>query len=149
MIIGSLKSTERIEALNPRFKKVFDYIKAHNLATAPVGKIDIDGEYAWIIVSEVTGKEKAEAELETHNKYIDIQLPLFGKETFGWQARKILGYEKNGGYSEVQDITFYTDTAQLYFSLSVGDFCIFFPEDGHAPCIGKGIIKKVVAKVKA
>ena len=149
MIIGSLKNTERIEVLNPHFKKVFDYIKSHDLTNAPVGKIEIDGDNAWINVSEVQGKEPQDAKLESHNAYIDIQLPLIGKETFGWQAREALENEQQEGYNAVKDITFYADQPSLYFTLSAGDFGIFFPEDGHAPCIGSGTIKKVVVKVKA
>lgn len=149
MIIGSLKNTERIEALNPHFKKVFDYIKSHDLSAVAAGKIDIDGDNAWINVSEVQGKEKADAKMESHNTYIDIQLPLKGQETFGWQARELLKDEKDGGYNAVKDITFYAGEAPLYFTLTPGEFGVFFPEDGHAPCIGQGTIKKVVVKVKA
>ncbi|MEG0795371.1 MAG: YhcH/YjgK/YiaL family protein [Odoribacter sp.] len=149
MIIGSLKNTARIEILNPHFKKVFDYIRSHHLTSLPIGKMEIDGENASISVSEVQGKEKNVAKLETHDKYIDIQLPLIGEETFGWQDRKCLKEEKEGGYQEEKDITFYADKPQLYVTLSLGDFVVFFPEDAHAPCIGKGMIKKIVVKVRA
>lgn len=148
MVIGSLKNTKRVEEMNPHFKKVFDYIRSHDLSVVPAGKIEIDGENAWINVSDVQGKEKTAAKLETHDQYIDIQLPLIGEETFGWQARELLKDEKDGGYNEVKDITFYTDEPKMYFTLSAGDFGVFFPEDGHAPCIGNGQIRKIVAKVK-
>lgn len=149
MIIGSLKNTERIEALHPSFKKVFDYIRLHDLLAAPEGKIEIDGDNAWISVSEVQGKEKPAALIETHDRYIDIQLPQRGRETFGWQARELLREPKDGGYNREKDITFYADETPFYFTLAPGEFAIFFPEDGHAPCIGDGMIKKVVVKVKA
>lgn len=149
MVIGSLKNTARVEAMNPHFKKVFDYLKSHDLTTVAAGKIDIDGENAWISVSDVQGKEKSVAKMETHDKYIDIQLPLTAKETFGWQARELLKNEREEGYNEVKDITFYTDEPALYFTLSAGEFGVFFPEDGHAPCIGEGAFRKIVAKVKA
>lgn len=149
MIIDSLNNCAKIEVLNPHFKKVFDYIKSHDLKNTPVGRIDIDGDNSWIMVSEVQGKEKTVAALESHNQYIDIQLPLIGEETFGWQARDLLKNERDGGYCAEKDITFYTDAAKLYFTMSAGEFAIFFPEDGHAPCIGNGVIKKVVVKVKA
>lgn len=149
MIIDSLNNSGKIEGLNPHFKKVFDYIKSHDLKSVPVGRIDIDGDNAWITVSEVQGKDQSAAALESHDRYIDIQLPLVGEETFGWQSRSLLKNERDGGYNAEKDITFYTDPAKLYFTMSEGDFAIFFPEDGHAPCIGKGTIKKVVVKVKA
>lgn len=148
MIIGSLKNTERIKNLHPCFKKVFDYIRSHDLLAAPVGRIDIAGDNAWIDISEVNGKEKSAALIETHDRYIDIQLPQRGQETFGWQARELLTEEQGYGYDVEKDITFYADKTLFYFTLLPGEFAIFFPEDGHAPCIGEGLIKKVVAKVK-
>jgi beta-galactosidase beta subunit len=36
----------------------------------------------------------------------------------------------------------------MYFELTNKQFAIFFPEDVHAPMIGKGNIKKMVIKVK-
>lgn len=146
MIIGSLENTARAEKLHPRFKEVFDYLKSHDLVGVPAGKIALGGEEAWIAVSEIPGKEKGEARLETHDKYIDIQLPVCGCETFGWQARERL--QEPGSYDPANDITFYGDAPAFYFPLEKGRFAIFFPEDGHAPCIGTGIIKKLVVKVK-
>lgn len=148
MIIGSLNDTERIEILNPHFKKIFDYLKSHDLQSLPLGKTEIDGDRAWLNVSEVEGKTEALAEMETHDQYIDIQLPLEGAETFGWQSRGELTHEAGSGYGVVKDITFYADRAVVFFTLSAGQFCIFFPEDGHVPCIGTGKIKKIVVKVK-
>lgn len=147
MIIGRLSDSERIEKLNPRFKQIFDYIKTHNLLHAPVGKIDIDGENAWISVDEPEMREKSEASIEIHRQYTDIQVPLQGKETFGWQSVGNLKSEKSA-YSPENDIAFYNDPVELYFTLSPGEFVIFFPEDGHAPCIGEGKTKKLVAKIK-
>lgn len=148
MFIGSLKNTERAETLHPLFKKVFDYIKSHDLSRMPAGRIDIDGDNAWISVSDVQGRKAENAKLETHNRYIDIQMPMVGSETFGWKERGLLSEECNGGYDTKNDITFYDDKTFFYFTLKPGDFGIFFAEDGHAPCIGQGVIKKVVAKVK-
>ena len=105
MIIGSLNDTERIEILNPHFKKIFDYLKSHDLQSLPLGKTEIDGDRAWLNVSEVEGKTEALAEMETHDQYIDIQLPLEGAETFGWQSRGELTHEAGSGYDVVKDIT--------------------------------------------
>lgn len=147
MIIDSLKNSSKIEGLNPYFKKVFDYVKTHDLMSAEPGRIVIDGDNAYINVVQVKGKDKADAVIETHNQYIDVQILLKGEESFAWKARESLKKEK-GEYSVSDDISFYSDEAKLYFTLSVGEFAIFFPEDGHAPCIGKGEIKKLIAKVR-
>lgn len=147
MVIGSLKNTARFEGLNPYFKMVFDYVKSHDLSNAEPGRIVLDGDNAYINIAHVDGKDKSAAVLETHNEYIDVQILLSGEETFAWRPRVALVKEK-GEYSVQDDISFYADDVKLYFTLSVGEFAIFFPEDGHAPCIGNGKIKKLIAKVR-
>ncbi len=148
MIIDSLKNSAKIECLHPRFKQLFDYVKSHDLTDVVPGRIEIDGDNLWLSISEVQGKQRTEALLETHNEYIDIQIPLREEETFGWMHKGALT-EPKGSYSPENDICFYTDQPKLHFTLSPGEFVIFFPEDAHAPCIGERIIKKIVAKIKA
>lgn len=147
MIIDSLENSVKIEGLHPLFKKVFDYVKSHDLSEMPPGRIEIAGDDAYINVAELKGKDKNSAKLETHNQYIDVQILLKGEESFGWKSRGSLVHE-TGAYSEKDDIGFYEDESNLYFTLSVGEFVVFFPEDGHAPGIGQGDIKKLIAKVR-
>ena len=96
------------------------------------------GEKIWVNVDEVTGKSREAAKLEAHNRFIDIQIPLLQEETFGWEERGRLAMEEEEGYQVQNDILFYQERPALYFTLPVGDFVIFFPEDAHAPCIGNG-----------
>ncbi|MDP4268915.1 MAG: YhcH/YjgK/YiaL family protein [Bacteroidota bacterium] len=146
MVLGSLKNTEAAEKLHPLFKQAFDYIKANDLAKAEPGKIELDGKNLFISVQEITGKTKEVAKMETHNKYIDIQIPVIGVETMGWLAGdKCVNSPE--GYNETKDITFFTDAPATYVDVHPGEFVIFFPEDGHAPAIGNGAIKKLVVKV--
>ena len=51
-------------------------------------------------------------------------------------------------YNAEKDVTFYSDEMDTYFELNSGQFVIFYPEDVHAPMIGKGPIKKLVVKVE-
>lgn len=147
MIIDSLKNSSQTAILNPRFKEVFDYIKSHDLVNAAPGRIEIDGSDLYINIDEVQGKAKSEAFMETHDDYIDVQVLLKGEEGYGWKSRRDLRQEK-APYDRVKDYTFYADEINVYFTLQPGEFVVFFPEDGHAPCIGTGTIKKVVAKIK-
>ncbi|MCR9013339.1 YhcH/YjgK/YiaL family protein [Gabonibacter chumensis] len=147
MIIDKLLNSSCVEDLNPYFKAVFDYIKTHDMTDMPLGRIDIAGEDAYIKVDEVDGKEKEEAFLERHESYIDIQLPLLGEEIYGWKAKEDLREIKKA-YDVEGDFMFYQDRPSFYFPLQAGEFVIFFPEDAHAPCIGSGKIKKIVAKIK-
>jgi YhcH/YjgK/YiaL family protein len=93
------------------------------------------------------GKSKDAAKMETHNKYIDIQMPLTTTETMGWKATKELK-KITQPYNEEKDITFFADTPTTYIQVQPGEFAIFFPEDGHAPGIAEGNFKKVIVKVR-
>ena len=93
------------------------------------------------------GRSKEAATLETHINMIDIQIPLDGEETFGYTPLCDLpAFE----YNAEKDITKYGETmAQTYLTLKPGQMGIFFPQDGHAPCISdKAEIKKAIFKVK-
>ncbi len=147
MIIDDVAGSARTEALHASFRMVFDYVKTHDLVNAPLGRVELDGADVYINIVEVEGKCKSDAVLEVHNDYIDIQFPICGRETFAWKPRRKLKEEKTA-YQEKDDIAFYADRPVLYFTLSEGEFAVFFPEDGHAPCIGEGKIKKAIAKVK-
>lgn len=147
MIVDVLANSERIEGLNPFFKAVFDYIKTHDLTGMPAGRIDIAGNNAYIKIEDARGRKVEEAVYERHDEYIDIQMPLSGAEGYGWKAKSLLG-EERAPYDAAGDFTFYRDPVKFVFTLVPGEFVIFFPEDAHAPCIGEGVIRKMVVKVK-
>ena len=147
MILNTLKDSASIESLHPLFKKAFDYIKATDFSTVPAGKIVLDGDKLYISVAEPTGKTKETARMETHDKYIDIQMPLTAVETMGWKATNELK-EPTAPYNPEKDITFFADKPTTYVDVQPGEFAIFFPEDGHAPGIAEGNFRKVIVKVK-
>jgi YhcH/YjgK/YiaL family protein len=92
-------------------------------------------------------RTKDTAFLETHIDMIDIQIPISGAETFGYTPLCDLPPFE---YNAEKDITKYGDTkAQTYVTVKPGQFAIFFPQDGHAPCITDDAeIKKAIFKVK-
>jgi YhcH/YjgK/YiaL family protein len=146
MVLESITNTANIEKLHPSFAKAFNYIKSQDFISMEPCKIELDDKNLFIIVSESTGKDIDEVKMETHNKYIDIQIPIIGTETMGWIAKNNLKNELSP-YNPDKDITFYTDKPAAYIVVNSGDFAIFFPEDGHAPGIGEGVIKKIIVKV--
>lgn len=146
MILASLADSAQYEALHPLFRQAFEYVKQNDLAQAPAGKIVLDDDKLFISVSDVTGKIAEEAKIESHAKYIDIQIPLTAAEIIGFLPA---GECRNSveGYNTSKDITFFTDKPSAYVRVEPGQFVIFFPHDGHAPCIGDGAIRKLVIKV--
>lgn len=147
MILDSLNNTEMVERLHPLFKKTFDYIKSTDFSKVEDGKYELEGSRLFVNVNSLFGKNKSEAAIETHKKYIDIQLPLLGVEKIGWKPSCELA-EVSVPYDEQKDIAFYVDRPTAFTKIYPGQFVIYFPEDGHAPGIGEGNIRKVIVKVQ-
>ena len=147
MILDSLNNTEKVECLHPLFKKAFDYVKATDFSKMEDGKYELDGSRLFVSVASLSGKDKNDAAIETHKKYIDIQLPLLGVEKIGWKPGCEL-QEVSVPYNEEKDIAFFVDRPTAYTKIYPGQFAMYFTQDGHAPGIGEGNIGKVNVKVE-
>ena len=127
------------------FAQVLDYLAATDLAAHETGKEElVEGDLAVNFV-QTQPKAKDEAKLETHNAFIDIQLPLSGVETMGYTPRAALA---ETDYNAADDISFYPGLADNYLDIRPGMFAIFFPEDAHAPGISSEGVRKVIVKVR-
>lgn len=147
MIIDRIENLDKYVKLNPLFQVVCDYIKQNDPFSHPLGKTELKGKDVVANFCCVAGKEKPQARLETHDLMIDIQMPLSTPEVYGFTPRLSL---PEAEYNEAKDITFYAGEAETYFTLTPGEFAIFFPEDGHAPGIADAAeLNKVIFKVKA
>ena len=111
------------------------------------GKHPIKDGDLFVNIQVAKGKAPDEAVLETHRRMIDIQIPISGPETFGYTPLCRLPELE---YNDEKDITKYPDLmAESFVDCQPGMFAIFFPQDGHAPCITMmPEIKKAIFKVK-
>lgn len=148
MIIDDLKNLKNYESVNPLFPKVIEFLKTHDLKTMEAGKYEIEGKDLFLNLTVAKGKTPDQAVIETHDKMIDIQIPITDAETFGYTPRENLPAAE---YNAEKDITKIPDlAAESYITCQPGMMAIFFPQDGHAPCItGAPEIKKAIFKVKA
>ena len=147
MVIDTLENFGKYVSLNPLFAMVAEYMKENDIFTQEVGKVRLDGEDLFVNYAVAKGKTVGDARIETHNRMIDIQIPLSCPETMGYTPRKNL---PKAEYNEEKDITFYSGEAEKYITVNPGEFVIFFPEDGHAPCVSDNPeIRKAIFKVKA
>ena len=146
MILDVLENAHCYLALHEEFAKAFDFLLRPDLKVLPVGKYEIDADRVYAIVSKELGREKEDALLETHEKYIDIQLVLAGTDDMGWKS-KSLCKQPTGGYDQKTDEQLFADKSDAWLSTKSGAFAIFFPEDAHMPLISSGQIHKVVVKV--
>lgn len=147
MILSILENSERIEVLNPLFRKLFNFVKSHDLLHAELGKITLEGDNLYINNVNPECVPQEVQKLEVHRKYIDVHILLEGKERIGWKNLKDCG-ELNHEYVEKDDYALYNDCPTVFTDLLPGQFLIVFPEDAHAPVIGEGKIRKLIAKVK-
>ena len=134
---------------NPYYAKAIEYIRTHDLNAMENGKHFIDGDNLFVNIMECNMKTVEQARLEVHDKYIDIQIPLSGEETYGLAE---FDPAAEGSFDESKDIGFY-DQKVVPVTLKPGEFAIFFPNTcAHAPACTLGEpckIRKIIVKVKA
>lgn len=148
MIFDSLKNAGLYYGVHPRMKRAFELIAATDWTKAGPGIHELDGRDIYVNLMERELKKPADAKLEVHNDYIDIQVLLSGtQETFGWSERKDLA-KPQGDFNAEKDIQLFDDEPQTCYTLRPGQFTILFPEDGHAPMIGEGTVRKIIVKVR-
>ena len=98
------------------------------------------------IVSEYETKAVNENGYEAHRKFIDIQYLLNGEEKNCCLPIEKLRETK--AYKEEVDAAFYkADAPAQELVLGDGYFAIYWPQDGHMPClnaVGEGNVKKIV-----
>jgi YhcH/YjgK/YiaL family protein len=148
MIIDTIDNLGKYVALNPLFADVVEFLNGHDLQILEPGKYPIKDKDLFLNLQVAKQRTKETAFLETHVEMIDIQIPISADETFGYTPLCDLpSFE----YNAEKDITKYGDTkAQTYVTVKPGQFAIFFPQDGHAPCItSESEIKKAIFKIKA
>ena len=146
MIIDTLENLEQYASVNPRFAKAIEYLKSTDLNAQEPGKVELDGKDLVVNFSIAKGKTKEQAQLETHKNFIDIQIPLSCMEVMGYTPACNL---PEGEYNAEKDITKCAMPSEAYIPVHPGMFAIFFPQDGHAPCISEEeSIRKVIVKVR-
>ena len=148
MIIDTLENLGNYVALNPLFADVVAFLKTNDIRTMEPGKYPIKDKDLFLNLAVAKGRGPEKAVLETHINMIDIQIPISCEETFGYTPLCDL---PAFDYNAEKDVTLYGDTKpQTYVTLKPGQMAIFFPQDGHAPCIAEDPeIKKAIFKVKA
>ena len=80
MVVDTLENLEKYASLNPLFAQAIEFLKSHDLQAMEIGKTELKGKDLLVNIAQTKPKTKEEAKLETHNEFIDIQIPLSGTE---------------------------------------------------------------------
>jgi biofilm protein TabA len=149
MICDRLTNAPLYAGLGARIGRALDAVSNPALQSRPDGRYDIDGDRLFCLVQRYTTRTADKCNLESHRKYIDVQLIVTGEEDIlhanpdGLVVRQV--YEPGGDkalYHPVDGMT--------RLRLRGGEFAVFFPHDAHMPCLQAGgpcQVHKLVAKV--
>ena len=148
MILDSLKNSALYYGVSPRMKQAFELIASTDWTTMEPGIHELDGKDIYVNVMERELKQKPDAKLEIHNEYIDIQVLIRGEEeSFGWSERREL--KKPLGEFMFDGISIHhADLVTIIPWTFIAQICMLFPEDGHAPMVGEGTVRKIIVKVR-
>jgi len=145
MILVQLHQADRYLPLHRDFAAAVAFLRDQPLSDLPLGRVEITAT-VYAVIARSPARQRSEARLEAHRKYIDIQYVIAGVEEMGWKPRS--GCQRqHGDYDAEKDIEFFRDLPDTYITVRPGQFVIFFPDDAHSPLIGSGEIHKVVIKV--
>ena len=148
MILDRLVNSGLYNSLAENIKEGFDFLVKTDLTTMDAGKYPIDGERIFLLINEYETKPENQCKLESHIKYIDIQLMIDGTERMGYVAKN--NQQPTENLIDEKDVMFYNEKA-TFFDVKPGEFALFFPTDLHQPGIISGEkmkIKKAVLKIK-
>jgi YhcH/YjgK/YiaL family protein len=146
MILDHLKNSILYEGLSPRVSTALAHLASMDLKALAPGRYPIRGDEIVLLIQEVHLVPESEGTWESHLHHIDIQSPIRGSERMGRAATDAL--EMVSEHLD-RDIRFHRGDGE-FFTLSPGEFAVFFPSDAHMSCLDPGgvsIEKKAVMKI--
>lgn len=146
MLHDSLKNFRKYQSFNPRFSIVADWLEKTDLNALECGKHSIlMGDVIFANVQEIAGRKMEDIPVESHKKYVDVQIPLSGPEVMGWLPAAEMLEEP---YNEVKDVTLTRQAISSQVTVRPGEFVVFTPDDAHAPgCVECQCHRKIIIKI--
>ena len=114
------------------------------------GVYEIQGKDIYAQVFDAMTEDVADRRPESHEKYLDVQFLVSGRERLGFT--KNTGNYKVAEHIKERDLIFYESVEdEGYIESRPGCFCVFFPSDIHRPQVISDEamnLRKVVVKGK-
>lgn len=147
MIYTRIEDADRYLSLGSGLTMAVDFLRSPGLKEMPPGKYQISGTLLYASIEEPTTKLLPSAPFESHREYTDVQMTLCGEELIGWAPLSSL--RPRGPWPDGKDTRYYDGSGRL-LRCNGGIFAVFFPEDGHQPCVAPDkptMIRKIVIKI--
>jgi biofilm protein TabA len=160
-IFGSISTVRAQCAGLPYFAPAFAYLdevlrpgseaqgRIQALGVGESHKVELaDGMFAIEQVYET--KARPDGFFESHRRFIDVQVVLAGEEVM--EVTEIGRLPVRVPYSDERDVIIYEDFAgAAVLPFRAGEAAVYFPVDGHMPCLRAGaasqLVRKTVIKV--
>ena len=137
-----------VDELGQLDKKAYAFLLGTDLEKMPIGRIDLCQGY-YVNIDSYQTQSYESRRYESHREYIDVQYIVLGQENiFVAPIGKLKIVEE---YNPTKDITFYSN--RFYgekICLHKGEMVVFYPQDGHMPCVADKQtqqVKKIVIKI--
>jgi YhcH/YjgK/YiaL family protein len=150
MVYDKIENAEFYYGLSPRIEKALRFLQENDLAKFQEGKIPIDGDDVVVNVFMCTTKPYSAAKLETHDKFLDLQYLVEGKEDlfvgFKQDTTKLIEEKPEA------DCKFYEGFSRP-LPIGAHRFLLLFPTDTHAHGLNhqdkeSQTNKKIIIKIK-
>ena len=145
MILDHLDRLDDYRDVHPHFGPIFDHVRTLDLRGHAEGRHELPNGAVLIVEVHEEGPGGL-GTLETHQKFIDLQIGIEGLFKIGWKERRLCE-KPEGEYDAERDVRFYDDLADFYFPVRAGVFTLLFPDDAHAPAPCEQFCKKAVVKI--
>ncbi len=149
MIVDTIRNLREYFPLIPELREVADFLECAGTEKLSPGHYDIEGSAGKAAILEYRPEDKKRPRFETHDRCMEVQFMLRGRELHYHALREKL--EPIGGYEEERDRTLYAcppeHTAVL---MEKGSFAVYFPEDGHLTAVrvpGETLCRRLVVKL--
>jgi len=150
-LVGKVSESVKYESLGKNLKTAFEFLRKTDLATLPKGRTTVDGDDVYINVMTPTQKPFDQGgKLEAHHQYVDIHVPINGRETVGYF--RLTDKELELPFNEKDDYVLFEAGKLTPVEIGPGEFAAFFPPyGGHLPNRNTGDLvkdyRKAVVKV--
>lgn len=137
------------EVINARVDDALKFLKKLYVSEEDVGKKVEVNDYFFYSVQSYDTKPAEQCKLESHRKYIDIQIMVSGEESMDLVDISRLSIEEE--YDEVKDVMFWSVPKRMSkTTLVAGDCIVLYPETAHRGAQDLNATKhvlKIVGKV--
>lgn len=132
--------------LGARIEQALDWLLRTDPGVLAAGRVEIDGDRVYALVSDYTTKNVLEGRWEAHRRYLDLQVVASGTEQIGYAPVTSL---VAGDYIAEKDIVWLEGDGS-FVTMQPGQFMLLWPGDAHMPGVAVGApspVRKIVVKI--